>query len=398
MIGGLQYVLQFVRIADQKNLCPGRFIQKVVFPLCAGILRQFCTLAAAGVADGSRAGDRVLQQIVQPVLQFLVIGGCIDRDADLAEEGCIIDALMGLAVCRDKAGAVDGKDHILLQQVDVVDDLVIGALQEGGVDAHHRQHSLTGKTGRKGDSMLLRHAHIKKALRVTMGKELQSGTVLHGSGDRAELRVLCSLLHQQFAENSGEGFLRRNLRVRHSVRVKSRYTVIVSWVHLCRLITFTLFGHNMQKMGTRPLIDRAQGAFQLLHVVAIHRADVFKAHILKHGGVVHSAAYQRFCADQRFFHRRTNQWHTVQKTAYIILGIIIRRSCAQMGQIPCQCTDIFRDGHLVIVQDHEQVVQPADIVHPLIHHAAGKSAIADHRHHKPGLMLDLFGPSHTNSE
>lgn len=115
-----------------------------------------------GVADGSRAGDRVLQQIVQPVLQFLVIGGCIDRDADLAEEGCIIDALMGLAVCRDKAGAVDGKDHILLQQVDIVDDLVIGALQEGGVDAHHRQHSLTGKTGRKGDSMLLRHAHIKK--------------------------------------------------------------------------------------------------------------------------------------------------------------------------------------------------------------------------------------------
>lgn len=137
---------------------------------------------------------------MQPVLQLLVIGGRIDRDADLAEEGCIIDALMGLAVCRDKAGAVDGKDHILLQQVDVVDDLVIGALQEGGVDAHHRQHSLTGKTGRKGDSMLLRHAHIKKALRVTMGKELQSGTVLHGSGDRAELRVLCSLLHQQFAE------------------------------------------------------------------------------------------------------------------------------------------------------------------------------------------------------
>ena len=305
---------------------------------------------------------------------------------------------MGLAVCRDKAGAVDGKDHILLQQVDVVDDLVIGALQEGGVDAHHRQHSLTGKTGRKGDSMLLRHAHIKKALRVTMGEELQSGTVLHGSGDRAELRVLCSLLHQQFAENSGEGFLRRNLRVRHSVRIKSRYTVIVARIHLCRLITFTLFGHNMQKMGTRPLVDRAQGAFQLLHVVAVHRADVFKAHILEHGGVVHSAAYQRFCADQRFFHRCTNQWHTVQKTAYIILGIIIRRSCAQMGQISCQCTDIFRDGHFVIVQDHKQVVQPADIVHPLIHHAAGKSAIADHRHHKPGLMLDLFGPSHTNSE
>ena len=191
----------------------------------------------------------------------------------------------------------------------------------------HRQHSLTGKTGRKGDSMLLRHAHIKKALRVTMGKELQSGTVLHGSGDRAELRVLCSLLHQQFAENSGEGFLRRNLRVWHSVRVKSRYTVIVSWVYLCRLITFTLFGHNMQKMGTRPLIDRAQGAFQLLHVVAIHRADVFKAHILKHSGVVHSAAYQRFCADQRFFDVGMAEQHAVTFAAGL----------ASQGMLPVVC-------------------------------------------------------------
>lgn len=109
-----------------------------------------------------------------------------------------------------------------------MDDLVIGALQEGGVDAHHRQHSLTGKTCRKGDSVLLCHTHIKKALRVTMGKELQSGTVFHGSGDRAELRVLCSLLHQQLAENGGEGLLRCNLRVRHSIRVKGRYTVIVA--------------------------------------------------------------------------------------------------------------------------------------------------------------------------
>ena len=103
--------------------------------------------------------------------------------------------------------------------------------------------------------MLLCHAHIKKALRVTMGKELQSGAVLHGSGDRAELRVLDSLLHQHLAENGGEGLLRRNLRVRHSIRVKGGYTVIVARVHLCRLISLTFFSHNMQKVRARPLID-----------------------------------------------------------------------------------------------------------------------------------------------
>ena len=132
--------------------------------------------------------------------------------------------------------------------------------------------------------------------------------------------------------------------------------------------------------------------------MTIHRADVLKAHILEHSGVVHGAAHQRFCAHQRLFHRRTDQRHTVQKTAHIILGIIICRGRAQMGQIPRQRTYIFGDGHLVIVQDHKQIVQPADVVHALVHHAAGKGTIANYCHHKPGLTLDLFCPSHANGK
>ena len=61
LVGSFQQILQLIRIADQKDLCPGRLAQKVVFPLCAGILRQLCTLAAAGITDSPRAGDRILQ-------------------------------------------------------------------------------------------------------------------------------------------------------------------------------------------------------------------------------------------------------------------------------------------------------------------------------------------------
>ena len=46
-----------------------------------------------------------------------------------------------------------------------MDDLVIGTLQEGGVDTDHRQHSLAGKARCKGHSMLLCHAHIKETFR-----------------------------------------------------------------------------------------------------------------------------------------------------------------------------------------------------------------------------------------
>ena len=46
-------------------------------------------------------------------------------------------------------GAVDGKDNILLQQVHIMDDLVIGTLQEGGVDTDHRKHSKPSATRQK---------------------------------------------------------------------------------------------------------------------------------------------------------------------------------------------------------------------------------------------------------
>ena len=75
---------------------------------------------------------------------------------------------MRFSVCRNKTRAVNGKHDVLLQQVHIVQDLIVRALQEGGVNAHHRQHTLTGQTRRKGHSVLLCHAHVKEPLRRTV--------------------------------------------------------------------------------------------------------------------------------------------------------------------------------------------------------------------------------------
>ena len=61
LVGGFQQILQLIRIADQKDLCSGRLFQEIVVLLCAGILRQLCTLAAAGITDSPRARDCILQ-------------------------------------------------------------------------------------------------------------------------------------------------------------------------------------------------------------------------------------------------------------------------------------------------------------------------------------------------
>ena len=174
--------------------------------------------------------------------------------------------------------------------------------------------------------------------------------------------------------------------------------MIVAGIHFGGLIAFTFFRDNMQKVRPRPTAERAECAFQLFHIVAIHRAKILEPHILEHRGVVHRTAQERFTIGEGIFQGGAHQRDGIQKTAHIILGIHIGGGRTQMGQITGKCTNILRDRHFIVVQDHKQVVQMLDVVHALVDHAAGKGAVADHCHNKPLLMMQLFGPCHANSK
>ena len=69
---------------------------------------------------------------------------------------------------------------------------------------------------------------------------------------------------------------------------------------------------------------------------------------------------------------------------------------AQAGQVIGDLPDVFGDGHLVVVQNHDQIVQLADIVHALIDHTAGERAVAYNDDHLAALALDLFRLRHTD--
>ena len=146
--------------------------------------------------------EAVAQQLLQPVGQFLIIGRCIQRDIDLTQKSRVIDSLMGLAVPGNKACAVDRKHHIFLQQIDIVNDLIIGALQKGGINADYRQHSLTCKACCKGDSVLLCHSDIKKACWMAVCKKLKTGAIFHRCCNGTEILIFLPFCHECFAKYS----------------------------------------------------------------------------------------------------------------------------------------------------------------------------------------------------
>ena len=69
-------------------------------------------------------------------------------------------------MCGTVAGhqprTVHSEQHIQLHQIDIMDDLVVGALEKCGIDGDYGQQPLAGQTRRKRDGVFLRHADVKE--------------------------------------------------------------------------------------------------------------------------------------------------------------------------------------------------------------------------------------------
>ncbi len=87
-------------------------------------------------------------------------------------------------VSPHQAAAVQRKHHRQVLQRHVMQQLVVGALQEGGIDGHHRHQPVTGHAGREGDGVLLGNAHIEVALRESLLELHQPRALTHGGDAR----------------------------------------------------------------------------------------------------------------------------------------------------------------------------------------------------------------------
>ncbi len=78
---------------------------------------------------------------------------------------------------------IQTEDHMQIGEADVVDNLIKGPLKKGGIYGHDGYESLRGESGRKGHGMLLCNAHVEEALRVGLGKFIETCSLRHGRGD-----------------------------------------------------------------------------------------------------------------------------------------------------------------------------------------------------------------------
>jgi len=69
---------------------------------------------------------------------------------------------MGGSIFSHKSSTIDGKDDMEPSEADIVDDLVVGPLEEGGIDGYYGNQPFRSEAGGEGHAMLLGDTNVKK--------------------------------------------------------------------------------------------------------------------------------------------------------------------------------------------------------------------------------------------
>ncbi len=81
---------------------------------------------------------------------------------------------MGCPIGTDNPTTVNGQSNIQPLQTDIMNQLIITSLEEGGVDGNDRLVSFTRQSGGKGEGVLFCNPHIVVFIRKAFGKGHQA--------------------------------------------------------------------------------------------------------------------------------------------------------------------------------------------------------------------------------
>ena len=173
--------------------------------------------------------------------------------------------------------------------------------------------------------------------------------------------------------------------------VEGGYAVVGQGVVFGGGITFAFFGDDMQEAWAGDVLEAFQGFHQHVDVMAVDGADVVEAKLFKQGAGDDHAFHVFFSPAGKF----PDAGHFAEGFFAFLADGGVEFARQYLGQVVVHRADVGRDGHVVVVEDDEQVgVDGPGMVHGLEGHAAGDAAVADDGDHLFVLALELGGNGH----
>ena len=118
------------------------------------------------------------------MLQFvLIFRSHHDHIGHMAKIGVVEGPVVRRPVFGHQSCPINEDRHGQVLRGDIMDDLVVGSLQERGIHGHDRPGALSRQPRGEGERMLLGNPDVVKSLGKLLGKSRQSGPFAHRRRD-----------------------------------------------------------------------------------------------------------------------------------------------------------------------------------------------------------------------
>ena len=272
---------------------------------------------------------------------------------------------MRLTILAHKARTVHGEDHRQVLDRAVMDHVVIRTLQERGVDRDYRLDAARREASRERDRMPLRNADIEGAHRMRLRDDTDAGAARHCRGDGHDVGLLLHQVGKALAEHCGvAGVRRRSLELLASRGIVTGRQRMPLFRVLAGRESLPLLRDHVYEARRLQVAHGGQCVHQRIDVVAIDRTEVAEAKFLEQ----HAGREERLHAFLPLAHQRTDgARHAVDQVADRAAHTIVERIALHADEILVHRTDVRRNGHLVVVQDDDDVtVRAAGVVQPFV--------------------------------
>ena len=157
----------------------------------------------AGAARIAHGGGAVVHEArVEQLPRFVFVRRRHDEHVRNAAQIAQIErAGMRGAVFADQSGAIDREQHVEILQRDIVNQLIVGALQECRINRDDRFQTIAGHAGGERHRVLLGDGDIVIAIGEALRKLHHAGAFAHGGRDADEFRFLRGHIAQPAAEH-----------------------------------------------------------------------------------------------------------------------------------------------------------------------------------------------------
>ena len=237
------------------------------------------------IADGKGTLVGQLGRVHQTAQFMLVHGRGYGQVRNGAKVSQVEGSMVRRAILAYQTGAIETKHHGQLQYGHIVNNVVVGALHERGVDVTEGLQSFFGQSGREGDGMAFGYTYVESTVGHSFHQDVHRTTTGHGGCHSHNALVFTGQLEQRTSEDILEK-RRHSFGVGHyaltRLLVKDTGCMPYGGRLFGRCKSLALGGVYVEQLRSFHILDGAQHLHQILHIMSIHRAEVTDVHALKH--------------------------------------------------------------------------------------------------------------------